>query len=209
MIIPYQNQSPHRHAMEPLVQALMRTHAPTASTLQAAWESVLLFVEETDQPYLQQPDAVALLYAKALAACNQPEAARHIASLAPCALPLARYLNVESIPLNTIRTLAAGVLRPVMESALSRGLVLIVDGERFLRDVQFGLDLALLPALRSLVQEAMTLLSMCKDPGLLLFRGWSLPDDDQESRAARRDIVEAYVEQAAEPDRRPGLIWLD
>lgn len=197
------------HAIEPLVQNLIREHRDTEDILRSAWESVLLFLDDGDRACFSEPDATALLYARALASCNQRDAARRIAELVPCAIPLLRHLDVGSLPLNSIRALASGVVRPVTNSLLSGGLTLVLDGSRFQSDSHFDMDLFLFPALRKLLNDALALLALGHGRGLLVFRGWSRSDDNQEIREYRRDMVEAWLEQKTDPTTRPELIWVD
>lgn len=209
MILSSSIEDVHEHAIEPLVRNLIREHGVAESVLRAAWESVLIFLEESDRAIFSEPDAVALLYARALAGCNQPEAARCIAALVPSAAALSNHLHIEALSLDAIRSLAAGVLRPVANSSLSSGLVLVIDGSRFQRDSRFDVDLLLLPALRKLVNSALSLLDGAEVRGMLLFRGWTTSRDSQEIRTFRRDMVEAWLAQETPPARRPELIWVD
>lgn len=198
-----------RHAIEPLVKNLIRNHHEAEDILSAAWESVLLFLDDGNRTCFSEPDAAALLYARTLANCNQRDAARHVAELVPCAIPLLRHLDIGTLPLNSIRALASGVVRPVMNSSLSRGTVLVMDGSRFQRDAQFDMDLFLFPALQKLLNDALALLAMGHRRGLLVFRGWSRSGDNQEAREQRRDLVEAWLEQKTTPAQRPEFIWVD
>lgn len=209
MIVPEQDDGALAHALEPLVREVIHTHAPSSETLRVAWESVLLFLEEDRAPALRAPDATALLYAKALAACNETSAARHMAGYVPCAAPLARHLNVNAISLRTIGYLSSGVMRPVADSSLSAGLVLMLDGARLRRDAQFRMELALFPSLHALVREALGLLALCQEPGVLVFHGWASAGEDEEARVERRQFIEGLIEQAIQEEKRPVLIWED
>ncbi|MCO5044160.1 MAG: hypothetical protein M9963_04875 [Kiritimatiellae bacterium] len=208
MIVPSQGELKWSHAIEPLVQSAIGAHPASKDALRAAWDSVLHFFEERDRGILREPEAALLLYARALAACNQSEVAREVAHMAPCAVPLARHVSVERLSLNAIQALASGSLRPVQESSLSQGLVLVVDGSRFQRDENYAMAIALLPVLRSLVRTALELMAMTDRRGLLLFRGWSAGETES-ARAERRAFVDAVVDREAVDFLRPEVMWVD
>ncbi len=209
MILSSHCDETRTHAIEPLVQSAIRMHPASQDVLRAAWDSVQIFFEESDSGILREPEAALLLYARALAACNQTDLAGEIARLAPCATALLPHLSVDRLSLNAIRALAAGALRPVPESSLSRGLVILLDGSRFHRDARFEMDFAMFPVLRSLTQTALELLAMTEERGLLLFRGWSVSGESDAMRSERRAFAESVVERETTAIQRPELMWVD
>jgi hypothetical protein len=209
MIVPIHSDSAPRHALEPLVHAAMRANPPASDTLRAAWDSVLQVMDDVPHPCLRQPDAAALLFAKAVAACNQADVARRFVAMTPCVARIADRIRVERLSLSAIRALVSGVVRPIPDSALSAGLVVVVDGTPFRNRNDFELDLLVLPLLRTVLTDALELIAMEPARGMVALRGWRVPGGGARANAMRRSSVESLFEQLPVEGRRPLLVWHD
>ncbi|HMP76351.1 MAG TPA: hypothetical protein PKE12_08655 [Kiritimatiellia bacterium] len=210
MIVPEPTTTAPRHELEPLVLAAMRANPPASDTMRAAWDSVLQVIDDARQPLLRRPDAAALLFAKALASCQQPEAARAFLAMTPCVSVVADRVQLSSLSLSAIRALASGVIRPIPDSALSPGgLAVVVDGTPFRAGSDFELDFVVLPVLRRLLEDAVEFVSTNEARGVIALRGWLTPTGGAGPNAIRRDAVETMLAQLARGDHAPVLVWQD
>lgn len=209
MMVPLHTDAEPRHALEPLVQAAMRANPPAADTLRAAWDSVLQVMDDARTPCLRQPDAAALLFAKAVAACNEADVARRFIAMTPCVAQVAHRLRVDRLSLSAIRSLVSGVVRPIPDSALSAGLVILADGAAFRNRSDFALDLLVLPVLRAVLKDAFELVAMQPVRGVVALRGWLVPGAGARANAMRRSAIETLFEQVPAPGPRPRMVWQD
>lgn len=211
MIVPsfHSTDAALPHALDPIVRSLENDDYAPRGIVQAAWESVCDYLRRENLVYLNNVEGSALLLSKALACCNQPNAAIELALRAPSIAPLANRVDVRALSTAAMGLLVHGVIRPVSNSALCSGIVLILDGRPLAQDIAFEWDWVAIPVLRRVVNEAVAILGPHAGRSLLIFRGWSAPEAGRACGSQRRLLVEALLERIGEEPSRPDMLWID
>ncbi len=203
----YPSPRAEEHALDPILDLLLRDH-PFAHHIRAAWDGVRRYIEDARVPAMHQPDAAALLLAKALDTCGLADDARRLAARAPSAAAMDGHLPFAQLSSAALCALAVGALRIVPDSALTPGAAIAIDPERLHRGAEWELDFAALPALRELMRDALCILDAQPRPGLILARASCARSASPRASIERRRMLEALFEQLA-GDRLHRFIWID
>jgi hypothetical protein len=211
MIVPsIQSDAPPPHPIEQVLLDEMEAHPSAAPVLTEVWESVQAFLQERPHPHWRKDETMALLYARALSAVHLADVASRVVGRVPAVANLAGRIDPSRLPLSAISALATGLLRLRQDTALCRGLMVVMDGRRLNRDATWWMDLAVVPALQRLAADAMHVLRMRPETGILLACGWSPPDGHPESIRLRKDAVARIVTDMCSPGAAPpAVLWMD
>jgi hypothetical protein len=194
-----------RHALDPLLENMLREH-PNAHRLHAAWQGVRRFIDEARVPIMHQPDAAALLLAKALDACGLTDDARSLAARAPSAMPLHGCLPFQHLSIATLCALASGDLRIVPTSDLAPGLTVVLDLAHLRSGIECELDFVAIPVLFRLVRDAVHILNAQSQPGLIIAREKCVMTRSLRVARARRALLERRFHEL-NSGRCHRLIW--
>jgi hypothetical protein len=195
------------HSLDSILDVFLHDH-PDAHRLRAAWQGVRRFIDDARVPAMRQPDAAALLLAKALDACGLKDDARWLAAHAPSAMPLDGCLPLRDLSNATLCALAVGVLRIVPDSALAPGTAIAIDPARLRGGVEWELDFAAVPALRGLMRDAVRILDAQPQPGLILARARCAMTQSPQAALERLAMLEETFAQLA-AGRAHRFIWID
>ena len=211
MIVPsIQSDAPPPHPIEQVLLDEMEARPATAPVLTEVWESVQAFLSERPHPHWRKDETMALLYARALSAVQLTDVASRVVGRVPAVSNLAGRIDPSQLPLSAISALATGLLRLRQDTALCRGLMVVMDGRRLNRDATWWMDLAVVPALRRLTADALHVLGMRPEPGVLLACGWGPPDGHPGSIRLRKEAVAQVVADGRTTGApAPALLWMD